>query len=190
MNLSSLTKKWHGIPVWALAAGTAVMIFLVYLYIRRRQANSSSSSSSQGAPSDATPPDSGLGNLPGDGSGIGSSFPGQTETVGPQPGQTTPDITINVPTPIVNIPPPVIPNDKTSKKPTVKNTPTSSGILVPIGATATSLETTVAKVGPSGVLVPKSAQVKEETNHPAAVKITANKTGGSANRAQGVFTIH
>jgi len=56
---------------------------------------------------------------------------------------------------------------------------------VPVGSTATSLQKTVAK--PSAKTVYPKTSFED---HPVAVKVTANPSGASANKTQGVFSIH
>lgn len=43
---ATLTKKWHGIPVWALALGTAIFLYFGYKWYKNRQANTSSETNS------------------------------------------------------------------------------------------------------------------------------------------------
>lgn len=183
----SFKKKWHGIPVWVYAVGVALLVFAVYLYLRHKN-----SGTANATPLDAgTAADNETSGVGGDpGSGSSGFFP---------PPNTTPETVVGTPDPGVlpstdtTIPPlvPAIitPATPLAPKPAATKAPSSS-VLVPSTATATSLQSTVAPVGPSGVLVPGTAKVAQEVSHPAAVKVTANKTGGSANKAQGVFSIH
>lgn len=36
MNLASLKRKWHGLPVWAWAVITALMLYLLWIFLRNR----------------------------------------------------------------------------------------------------------------------------------------------------------
>lgn len=202
--MHGLTEKWHGLPKWAWAAIVAGVIFIIYLWYRNRNSSSNATPLDAGQAADNSASDMGNGSGSGGSAGdSGSGFPfGGSYTPPPNnPIPITISLTPNPSTPpppevISNPPPPQLPIPPTStsppptKSPTKPSTKVSKSILVPKNATATSLQTTVAKVGPSGVLVPGTHKVALETQHPAAVKVTANRGGASANKAQGVFSIH
>lgn len=195
MNLESLKKKWHGLPVWAWALLAAVLVFGTYYIIKRR--NSSSSNSTPDTSSQAAQDESAVGPPPDYGSGGSGSSPFPSNTgpdnfVGRPVNQDAPlpiQIFLDQPKPDQPAPTPTTPT--TTVTPTVvKSSLPSKAVLVPSNATATSLQKTVEKVGPSAVYVPNTKTQAQALNHPAAVKVTANKTGASANKTQGVFSIH
>jgi hypothetical protein len=67
----TLTKKWHGIPVWALALGTALALYLFYHWYKNRTPSTAASNSSL-VPSQ-TAPDTSTVSAPGTGGGSTSS---------------------------------------------------------------------------------------------------------------------
>ena len=186
MNLRSLNEKWHGLPKWAWAAIVAGGMFLLYYLYKKRAASSANATpASAGSPSDTT--GDGTGN---DGGGGGGGFvPPPTPPGEVVPEQPTTGTTVPTELP-VTAPPTVVPTTGQTTSPTKVAATASKSVLVPLHATATSLQTTVIKPTAKGIYVPKTAAQKAALNHPSAVKITANKTGGSANRTQGIFAIH
>lgn len=193
--MHGLTKKWHGLPVWAWAAIASVVLFGVYYLYKKRA--SGSSSASAGAPTDA-----------GDSSGLDSGDSGDSGSGGTLSTPDNTQLPANNPFPDI-----IVPGLQTDLTPSLvgavpgsvstgfdsragigtggaTNTPVpnkkaSISPLVPLTATATSLQTTVAKANAKDIF-PKTTAA----NHPAAVKVSANKTGASANKKQGVFSIH
>lgn len=198
MNFSSLKGKWHGLPIWVWALIAAVGLFAVYL-ILKRSGNSSANASGTGLlPTTTTGSGTGLDGSGGGGLGIPqSTAPGADTSVATEPppsaGTNTPtDPTASTPTvttTTVDPPAPTSPSKPVST-PSVGSKTAVANILVPANATATSLQAGVMKTGPSAVFVPGTPTRAAQLNHPAAVKVTANKTGASANKAQGVFAIH
>lgn len=88
MNLSFFKQKKFGLPVWAWAVISAVIIFGIYYYIKKRNANSSSSTSTSSPDTSST--DSSnlpLSTLPYD---SGGGFGGSGSYTGWSP-QTTPN---------------------------------------------------------------------------------------------------
>lgn len=45
MNLENLNRKWHGVPVWAWAAITLIVLYLGYRMLKHRGSGGSSNSS-------------------------------------------------------------------------------------------------------------------------------------------------
>lgn len=175
--MGSLTKKWHGLPVWTWAAIASVVLFSIYYLYKKRASGSASSAS---APADAGTADDGSG------SGFNSGDGGGSGTLSSDP-TTTPNevVAANNPTPAVVTSTTPTPTGLTPQIVGQVHTPVSPSSLVPIGATATSLQSTVAKANAKDIFPKTTAD-----NHPAAVKVAANKTGASANKTQGVFSIH
>lgn len=50
--MKSLTRKWHGLPIWAWAAIVAVMLFLLYRYFQGRSSGTAASTSPTAAQTD------------------------------------------------------------------------------------------------------------------------------------------
>lgn len=185
MNLDTFKKKYGPLPLWAWSAIAAVVLFGAYLYFRKRNAAKSSANQT---PADATS-GNGSGNdfvpplIPDGGGGGGASPNPEPTTV---VGTTPPGPTTQTPPPQPVAAPPT-----TTPTPGATSSPTKTGgyaepapIVNPNSSVpaAVQLQATVAKPTASGVF-PKSPT-------PQAVKITANKTGGSANKTQGVFAVH
>ena len=201
-------KKYGPLPFWAwaailLAAGGAYVIY------KRRK---STQGSATGLPADTTgytPPSAGdAGAQTGTSTGTGEAggydtsvlatdIEGLTASIDTlvaqlglgSPTGTTAPVTPEQPVPAVvpGTPYPVVPTPGAPTggvtPVTTVQPPTAQPPTAPIAKTATALQTTVAKPTAAGVY-PKT------TTTPTAVKITANPTGGSANKPQGVFAIH
>lgn len=194
--MHSLTKKWHGLPVWAWAAIASVILFGVY-YLYKKRTNSSASTN-------ATPTDAGSASslLPDDSGDSGSGGTLSTPDANTQlpANNPTPEEIINPGGAVNGLTPSLVgaieplstgaaaragEGTGGALNTPVPNKVASSSPLIPLTATATSLQTTVAKANSKDIFPATTAP-----NHPSAVKVAANKTGASANKKQGVFSIH
>jgi len=100
-----------------------------------------------------------------------------TDTTAPAPA---PAASASAAPPAPSSAPPVAPPPAPSPQPVVTQpAAVPAPVIVP---TATVLQATVAKPTPAAVY-------PDVTSKPIAVKVTANKTGASANKTQGVFSI-
>lgn len=195
MKLAFLKEKKWGLPIWGWALLTVAFLAMIYFILKRRK--NAATPASNATPLDAGQAAANQADQSGSGGGGSLGVPDSPNTPPFENiGSSTPFVD-NTGTGIVDpvsAPATVAASPTTSPvKPAAtatKSTTVDQSILVPKNATATSLQATVAKVGPSGVLVPKTALVKSQLAHPSAVKVTANKTGASANKAQGIFSIH
>lgn len=194
-----LNKKYGPLPVWAWAAITAVLIFGLY-YIRKKRAASSTTANQTPSdagnvsanPQDYYPYDNGSG-----GGGSGLETPQTPPEVAIGTGPVPSSDSAVPPTSQPSSPVTTTPNETTTASPTAPS-PKASTNTAPIVNVKSSVPASVqlqsspalGKAGPSGVYVPTTKAKKAALNHPSAVKITANKTGGSANKTQGVFAIH
>ena len=192
MNWNALKEKKWGLPLYVWAAIAALLIIGIYMIFRRRN---NTASSGAGTVTDTTPADASqaaqdYSSDAGTGGGLGvpnSPNVGADTTTGSVIPETIPT-NLDLPTTTTTTVVPAAPMTKSTS--TASKSVVTSQVVVPSNATATSLQKSVAPVGPSGVLVPSTPTRVAQTNHPAAVKATANKTGASGNKAQGVFAIH
>lgn len=198
-----LSKKYGPLPFWAWVA-IVLALGAGYVIYKRRQSTAQNTSTSAtgtdttgnttdtGAPGsssgDTTPQTGGDGSNEAGGYGGGSNFAGSPLDQDLQaltaaitaliPGQGVPT------TPTAPIP--------TSTGWTSVPTPgATTGGVTPVTTTTTPAKTTAPASGTS-TATPKPVVTKPPvtSTKPTAVKITANKTGGSANPTQGVFAIH
>lgn len=78
--LQGLTKKWHGLPIWAWAAIVGLVLYLGYRWYSSRNSSSSSNATPSTAAASAQTPDTSGGYPLASGDGGGSSFiPPQTD---------------------------------------------------------------------------------------------------------------
>lgn len=189
MNFKSLTQKKWGLPLWAWGLIAVAFLFMVYYFVKKRKTTASANLTPlDAAGSAAQNPTLGADNSGGGGGSLGTpSGSGDNPLVNPndQPLGFTPFI---LPTPVFA--PPVQTPPAGAASPVRPSGTATKSLSVSPTATATSLQPSVLTPNTKAVFVPKTATQKAQLAHPASVKLTANKTGGSANRVQGVFAIH
>ncbi len=193
-SLKGLTKKWHGLPLWAWAAVGAVVLYFGYRWYKNRTPAAAANPAGTGTatvPTDQGTPDSGLGGLGGgDSGGGGGTF---TPTQGDQPltGSTPPEINIfnpgNVPTIPSNGPVPVPSGSNTTGKQAITRKVATKVIPAKTGAAAKPqprASDVPTGVGPTGYgAVPSKTPVTAKST-PVPVKIEAGSAAPSKKRAK------
>ncbi len=202
MNLDSLTKKWHGLPVWAWAAISAVGLYLIYYLYKKRSGTTAATTPITGSVADNTVP------LDNSGSGSSGSIPPPSQILpnevipANQPASSASGSvdTNQTPLPVAIAPdvlgPAATPTESPTILPVVGQTTSPTAPAKAATISASSLQSTVSTPNKAGVFpaAPTIYDIKRKVSNkplpPFAVKATANKTGASANKTQGVFAIH
>ena len=163
--LKGLTKKWHGLPIWAWAAIAGLVLYLGYRWYRNRNPSSANATPNSASSAVQTPDSSGGYNQQpsGDsGGGSGSFFPPQSDQPLANNGYTDPYAGLSAILPYLTqfggqySPPPQLVTDSTQSTTNTSRTAAvkASSSTITQGKTANPTVATVPNVFTPSVKVP------------------------------------
>lgn len=203
MKLSYLTQKKGPLPIWAWSFITAIGLYLLYRMFKARSASSSANATPDTSATGATDPYAyGNGNGGGGGDpfapidGSGSTTP---VTEGPSTQNPPPDSGNNSPSPPPTTVPPSQPPVTQPSGPGPVAALITAGvdpaIAVGIAHGGDPQASPITKTDITAKVLPTVTDLESKTGKklitgPTAIKSVTNKTGVSANKGQGVISIH